>query len=460
MINIEPSSFRDRSGFIFQKDGKLYRQVNLAYIKQYRHLMDTGLYAELVKQRLIIPHQEVTLDGYDSNGGIVIQPKRVPFISYPYEWSFGQYKDAATAALKVHLNALKYGMILKDASAYNIQFLNGYALLIDTLSFEFYSEGSPWAAYGQFCRHFHAPLMLMCKVDVRMSKLMQAFIDGVPLDLASKLLQGHGGGLFARMHIHMHAKSIAAHGEEGKKANSAKQAVISKTAFTALAQSLHDGIERLNVKDIQTEWGDYYAHTNYTEYAAESKEGIVARFLQKCENLKTVWDLGANDGRYSRVATGLGANVVAFDIDPIAVERNWQGVKKTNDKMLPLILDLTAPSPAIGFANNERLTIGARQKPDVIMMLAVIHHMSISNNLPFGKIAEWLAELCRYLIIEFVPKEDSQVQLLLKTRTDIFDDYNERNFESTFGGLFVLAEKYSVEGSKRILYLMKHKGMV
>jgi ribosomal protein L11 methylase PrmA len=171
--------------------------------------------------------------------------------------------------------------------------------------------------------------------------------------------------------------------------------------------------------------------------------------------VKAVWDLGANNGHYSQIATDLGAHTVAFDIDPVAVDSNWRRVKKTHDKTLPLILDLTAPSPAIGFGNNERLTIDERQKPDVIMMLAVIHHMAISNNLPFDKIANWLSGLCRYLIIEFVPKEDSQVQLLLKTRTDIFDDYNESHFEEVFCEYFVLLAKSEVEDSQRTLYLLE-----
>ncbi|MDR1001562.1 MAG: hypothetical protein LBL96_12340 [Clostridiales bacterium] len=275
MISREPSSFRDRSGFVFHKDGVLYRQIRPAYLEKYRQLMDSGLYEELVKERLIIPHKEITIGGYDSHGGIVIQPKRVPFVSYPYEWSFGQYQDAALTTLKVHLTALKYGMFLKDASSYNIQFLNRYALIIDTLSFEIYEERSPWIAYGQFCRHFLAPLLLMQIVDIRLSKLMQSFIDGIPLDLASNLLKRRGG-LFGHLHIHLHAKSIAAHAEEGKRISSTKQIYMGKNAYEALAQSLYTGIQRLKMKSVTTEWGNYYTHTNYSEYAAESKEGIVA----------------------------------------------------------------------------------------------------------------------------------------------------------------------------------------
>ncbi len=166
----------------------LYRQVNRKYEQEYVRLMESGLYEKLVKAKLLIPHIEV--DNVEAESGErfkIIQPERVPFISYPYEWSFGQLKDAALATLSIQKRALKLGMSLKDASAYNIQFVRGKATLIDTLSFELYKEGQPWVAYRQFCQHFLAPLALMALKDVRLSQLLRVYIDGVPLDLASEL---------------------------------------------------------------------------------------------------------------------------------------------------------------------------------------------------------------------------------------------------------------------------------
>ena len=453
-MNKDSASFRDRSGYVFSQDGKIYRWISPSYLSQYRHLMDSGLYRELVDKRLIVPHKEVELEGFRE--GLVIQPKRIPFVSYPYEWCFEQYQDAALATMDIQNTALKYGMILKDASAYNIQFLTGYAVLIDTLSFDFYQEGLPWGAYGQYCRHFLAPLMLMSNVDERLSKLMQSFIDGVPLDLASELLKGQGGGLAAQAHIHAHARSIAKHNDDGKKGN-VKQAVMKKTALAAFCDSLRRDTAKLQANRMETEWGDYYANTNYTASAADRKGQLVREYLQETNCLKYVWDLGANDGRDTRIAIELGANTVAFDIDANAVRRNWKQVKDSNEKMLPLILDLSAPSPAIGFANNERKTIGGRQRPDCILMLAVIHHMAISNNLPFENIARWIGSLTDNLIIEFVPKDDSQVQVLLATREDIFPDYDETHFEAAFSEFFSMKEKKPVDGSKRVLYLWSKK---
>src|SRR5688572_30872509 len=183
------ASFRDPSGFLFSRNGILYRQINRAYAEDYARLMDSGLYEKLVKAGLLIPHVEADQAPAEKEAAFkVIQPQRAPFISYPYEWSFSQLKDAALATLSIHKRALKLGMSLKDASAYNIQFVNGRATLIDTLSFEIYKEGEPWTAYKQFCQHFLAPLALMSHRDIRLSQLLRVYIDGVSLDLASALL--------------------------------------------------------------------------------------------------------------------------------------------------------------------------------------------------------------------------------------------------------------------------------
>ena len=450
------ASFRDPSGFVFSQEGKIYRWVSPTYMPQYQHLMNSGLYRALVDKRLLVAHKEVSLDGFRSGEGIVIQPKRIPFISYPYEWCFDQYRDAALATMDIQNLALEYGMVLKDASAYNIQFLTGYAVLIDTLSFDFYQEGSPWGAYGQYCRHFLAPMMLMAHIDQRRSKLMQSFIDGIPLDLASSLLKGHGGRIAAQMHIHSHAKSITKHNDDGKKGK-VIQYDMKKSTLIAFCNSLRKDTAKLWAKQGTTEWGDYYSNTNYDNAAAECKADIIRAMLSTIQPLKHVWDLGANDGRYSRIAEMLGAHVVAFDIDSNAVSHNWETVKDSHEKLLPLILDLSAPSPAIGFGNEERKTIDQRQRPDCIMILAVIHHMAISNNLPFDRIAHWTAGLADNLIIEFVPKNDSQVQVLLATREDIFIDYDETHFEAAFSQYYEMVQKKTIAGTKRILYIWKLK---
>ena len=448
----EFSSFRDPSGVVMVQDGVVVRQVNRCYQAQYDALMDK-LYASLTGEGLLVEHEELGQPLTDDNAYRMIRPNRIPFISYPYEWSFGQLKDAALTTLRIHRAALDQDMILKDASAYNIQFLNAQPVLIDTLSFEFYQPGSPWPAYGQFCRHFLAPLMLMAYRDLRLLQLLRVYIDGIPLDLASALLKGKGG-FAAKQHIHWHARATRKHAEDGK--GEVRKVAISKFSHAAMIDSLIRTVEGLRLKGVETEWGDYYAHTNYSDAAAQSKEKLVSAFLEDIRP-RTAWDFGANDGRYSRLALAYGGSAVAFDVDPIAVERSYHAVKAAREPMLPLLLDLTNPSPPMGFANRERVGIQDRQKPDCILMLAVIHHMVISNNLPQSMLAQWLSSLTGSLIIEFVPKQDSQVQTLLATRDDIFPDYTKEGFERAFGQFFEIVRQSRVEGSERTLYLMRVK---
>ena len=452
---IDPASFRDPSGFIFNSGGKVLRQVNRFYCKQYNKLIESGLYDRLVSKGLLVAHNEVDIQDVGEEIFKILEPTQIELISYPYEWCFSQYKDAALTTLQIHKLALEYGMILKDASAYNIQFIRGKAIHIDTLSFDFYNEYDPWIAYGQFCRHFLAPLFLMAYTDIRLSQLLRVYIDGIPLDLASKLLVGKGG-FSVKAHIHWHAKSVARHGQTGQiTETSAHKLTVSKSKMTAMIDSLIRIIERLHLNEVKTEWGDYYTHTNYSNLSTESKQAIVKECLTKIKHTVT-WDFGANDGTYSRLALMNDKSfIAAFDIDPIAVERNYTVVRNLGQNILPLLLDLTNPSPAIGFSNRERKTIVERQTPDCTLMLAIIHHLAISNNLPLGMLAKWLASFSKYLIIEFIAKSDSQVKILLSTREDIFPNYTEHGFETAFNKYYNIIEKRAVNDCVRLIYLME-----
>jgi hypothetical protein len=448
------ASFRDPSGFLFSRDGVLYRQVNRRYEQGYARLMESGLYDRLVKAGLLIPHVEVDQAPAESDlSHKVIQPEHVPFISYPYEWSFSQLKDAALATLSIQRRSLKVGMSLKDASAYNIQFVRGKATLIDTLSFETYKEGQPWVAYRQFCQHFLAPLALMALRDIRLNQLLRVYIDGIPLDLASGLLPSKTRFNFGLLtHIHLHAGAQKRYsGMEVK----SRAATMGKQAMTGLIDSLDSTVRKLEWKPGGTEWGNYYDITNYSDSAFEHKKQLVQEWSAKVKP-SLVWDLGANRGVFSRMAGEHGAFVVSSDIDPTAVEQNYRQMKaEKTENLLPLLLDLTNPSPSIGWANEERDSFGRRGPADILLALALIHHLAISNNVPLLQIADFFAKLGKWLVIEFVPKADSQVQKLLASREDIFPDYTREGFETAFQRRFRIVEAVNVRESERALYLME-----
>lgn len=460
-----PSSFRDPAGFLFERDGVLYRRVNAAGLPDYGRLVASGLLAALRKAGTIVPHEEAdpAEAGFPPSAPgeapfKILRPERIPFVSYPFEWCHSALRDAALLTLDLAVEALGRGMTLRDASAYNLQFRHGKPLLIDTLSFGAYAEGAPWDAYGQFCRHFLAPLALGARVDIRLQQLSRVHLDGVPLDLASRLLPFSTRFRFGLLtHLHLHAGATRRHERAGTGA--AKRGRVSRMGLLGILAGLRSTVAGLRWNPAGTEWGDYYGDTNYDAAAFEAKRSLVAGFVASVKP-SSVWDLGANDGTFSRIAAETGAHTVAFDIDPAAVEKNYRRVRERGERnLLPLLLDLTNPSPGLGFEGRERAPVTERGKPDLVLALALVHHLAISNNLPLPRLADFFASLAPRLVLEWVPKQDSKARLLLATREDIFPGYTREGFEAAFLRRFRIARAEPIPGSERILYLFeRHPG--
>jgi ribosomal protein L11 methylase PrmA len=457
------ASFRDPSGFVYHQDGVLYRQVNRSYREDYDLLMGSGLYRRLVDDGWLVGHEEVEAPGSDPGLAYkVLRPDPLPFISYPYEWCFGQYKAAALLTLQIQRRAIEHGMTLKDCTAYNVQFASGREVFIDTLSFEAYHEGAPWVAYRQFCQHFLAPLALMSLTDVRLNQLARTNIDGVPLDLASRLLPWRSRlRPSLAIHVHLHAKLQSAYAGKagpGGASEGGKGKRFSRRSLLGLVDHLESAIRSLRWEPGRTAWADYYQETNYTDAALGYKEQVVGGFLDRLRP-SMAWDLGANTGRFSRVAAERGITTVSFDIDPACVERNYREVVARGERrVLPLLLDLINPSPATGWQNRERASLLERGPVDAVLALALVHHLAIANNLPLSRIAEFLHQVGRSVIIEFVPKEDSQVARLLASRKDVFPDYHQHEFERCFRDYFEIEDCKPIPESGRVLYLLRSRG--
>jgi SAM-dependent methyltransferase len=453
-------SFRDPSGFVYTRDGIHYRQVNLGFRPQFEGFLASGLYDELVREGLLVPHEQVGLElSATSEAYAVLRPEPIAFISYPYEWSFGQLQDAAVLTLEIQERALAHGFTLRDSSAYNVQFRRARPVFIDTLSFEPQQEGKPWVAYKQFCEHFLVPLTLMSARDVRCAALLRSYLDGIPLDLGSRLLPRRTwASLASLLHIHLHAWAQGRYA--GRAAGAAvKDRSMSRTALARLIKNLGTAVRRLSWQPSGTEWADYTVDNNYSEAASRSKRDMVLAHLRG-SGAETVWDLGANTGEYSRAAREVASLVVSFDMDPAAVERNYRRVRGEGEAgILPLLLDLTNPSPAQGWAGRERLSLEDRGPADAILALALIHHLAISHNLPLERIARYLKRLGRLLIIEFVPKSDSQVKRLLLSRPDIFPEYTKEGFEHAFRRHYDIQAVAPIEDSERWLYCMSRRSV-
>jgi hypothetical protein len=451
-------SFRDPSGSLFEHRGVLYRGLAQEYAPHYELLMGSGLYSELADAGKLVRHEEVSpAESGGPDVWKVLRPERVPFVSYPYEWCFGQLKDAALLTLDLFEQSLRHGLWLKDASAYNVQFVNGRPVFIDTASFERYPEGSPWVAYRQFCQHFLAPLALMATRDVRLGQLFRTDIDGIPLDLASKLLPVSSHLKFGlELHIHTHARMQRKHAADGAAPSKKKTSrAMSRRALRSFIESLRGAVRGLEWRPHGTTWSEYYEGDSYEREGFEHKQELIRAYLSACRP-RTLWDLGANTGVHSRLASRNGIQTIAWDFDPGAVELCYrQIVREGEQNLLPLQCDLTNPSPAIGWANRERLSMAERGPADGAMALALVHHLAIGNNVPLREIAACFAQLARHLIIEFVPKEDPKVQILLASRPDIFPDYTPEGFERAFATSYQIHDSQPLRNSSRRLYRME-----
>ncbi|MGH9465153.1 MAG: SAM-dependent methyltransferase [Thermoanaerobaculia bacterium] len=447
------ASFRDPSGFLFTRDGTLYRQVDRSGEAAYRRLMESGLYQALVDRTLLIPHREVDVPPAEPGAALLLAPERVAFVSHPYEWCFSELQEAALATLAAQRLALAHGMWLKDASAFNVQFHDGRPLLIDTLSFDLYPEGRPWVAYRQFCQHFLAPLALMACRDLRLGRLSAAHLDGVPLDLACALLP-HSARLRPGLllHLYLHAASQRRHAGRGAAPSTYR---MSRRALEGLCESLERAIRRPRWRGQASMWSEYYGDTNYSAAAFAHKRELVGDFLSRVRPA-SLWDLGANTGLFSRQAAAAGIPTLAFDADPVAVELAFRECRRLGERrVLPLCLDLTNPSPALGWAHAERASLVERGPAGAVLALALVHHLAIGNNVPLQSVAALIARLTGAAIVEWVPKEDSQVKRLLASREDVFREYARGPFEAAFTAHFALAAQAPIRDSCRILYLFQ-----
>lgn len=440
-MQIEKGSFRDPSGSVFYENGEVFRLVNEAYLTHYQQLMSSGLYKRLVEKKLLISHTEV------SNTPLVLKPERIPFISYPHEWSFSQLKEAALATLEIQTIAAEYGMHLKDASAYNIQFYQGKAVLIDTLSLEIKTDSIPWIAYRQFCQHFLGPLAVQAYVDWRLKNLSLAHIDGPPLDLIVRLLP------LARLlrpslliHLLLHSKFQ----NKTNHKSPTGTARPSKTATQALTSSLKSAVSGIKWEFPKTVWQDYQDDNSCSTQAFHHKELIIKEYLSLAKP-EIVWDLGANVGHFSQIARGFAKEVISLDGDPVCIDRLFN--KKTS--ILPLLMDLSTPTPSFGWGENERKSLAERGPADLLMALALIHHLRISGGIPFIRIAEYFSKICHHLVVEFIPSNDKKIIQMNPGNRINSDTYNEDSFKKEFSNYFGIKQRNQITDSGRVLFLME-----
>jgi len=443
----DSASFRDPASTVYVGGGRVHRLIRPSYYDDYRHLMRSGLYDDLVGKGLLIPHQEIEKT-YGKGEFIVIEPEIVPLVSYPYEWSFMHLKEAAAVTLAVNRLAMEKGMMLKDASAYNLQFLNGHMCFIDTCSFTRYTPGMPWGAYSQFLRHFVCPLLLMKYSSPQDAKLSQLYIDGIPVRYVSKRMPLHTLFSFG-MWAHLRSQSL------NFTVNPRRKVSMSQYLVDTLLNNLAKFVKGLKYKTQSGGWIDYEDMGSYNSEGLKHKAQAV-RELIRASDCDRFLDIGCNVGAYSQIALTLGRSVVAIDSDHDCINQMWS-TRCDQAGLTPLVVDICNPSPGIGWYNEERGTFWERLgEVDCILALAILHHLCIKENVNLCMVASVFAAHASDLIIEWVPPEDEKAQMLMGLKTEI-PEYNHNRFLEAFGRFFRINSEVPIKGSGRIIYYMERK---
>jgi ribosomal protein L11 methylase PrmA len=450
------ASFRDPAGHVYEKNGRIFRTITEHAIQEYSFLRDQGVLDRLVDKGLLIESRETSLEeaGLDDSSGarLVVEHPRIPFVSYPYEWSFRALQAAALHHLELQIEALDLGAALSDATSYNIQFKGVQPIFIDLLSLRPYREGEYWAGYRQFCEQFLNPLLLRAYTGVAHNAWYRGSPEGIPAAELSRLLplrRKLSPKTFA--HVVLHGRLQDSAGSPDK-AKSVKAGKFSRNAYLGMLHQLRSWIAGLHpAGDRGTVWQDYADTHSYSQEEHQKKKAFVSAFVESVRP-GMLWDIGCNSGDFSDVALQSGAGtVIGFDFDQGALDAAFVRAKEGGMNFLPLFQDATNPSPDQGWRQAERNGLGERRDADALLGLALIHHLAIGRNIPLPDVIDWLTGFAPQGVVEFVPKDDPMIQRMLMLREDIFDGYDYDRFSNQLNTRARIVREQRVSQSGRML---------
>lgn len=457
----EESSYRDNYGSVYYFNNKVLRTINYPAEDNYKILKKENIFFDSIENNFIIDFKEVeeneipeSLKKYN----ILLECKKLPFISYPYEWTFDQLKDAALHHLNFQIFLLNKNCILRDSSAFNIQFVKGKPIFIDILSLKKYNEGEYWIGYKQFCENFLNPLLLGHFKSIQHNQFFRGSIEGLETINLNNLLSLKNKLSFNTfVHVVLQSKLLKKDIENPHKTRDKKKKLkkFQKKSYFFLLRQLKSWIEKLEFKKEKTIWESYDKTNTYNNKSLSEKENIIENFIKKFKPNKLL-DLGCNNGSFSKIALNNGAvHATGIDFDYNAISDAYNMTKKNNINFLPLLMSLSDPSPNQGWNQNERKGFAERFKSNALIALALEHHLIIGKNIPISDFIKWIVSLSEIGLLEFVPKNDQTVQDMLSTKEDIYNDYSEENFEKHLREHVKILYKHKLHNSNRVIYEYK-----
>ena len=445
-------SYKDSAARVV-KDKKGYiRYIFFEYQKEYDFLINSGLYKELLTKELIIGHTEIEETAEDPNVYKTIYPFQIPFQSYPFEWSFLQWKRMLLSYIEINFIALKYGMLLKDASPYNFCQIDDKSKMHDTTSFSFIETQGSWNAYQQFCENILGPFMLIYHNGIFWSKLSMNNKSMQLNFISNQLPLRSWFNLNTLIHIHIHAKFMKKSKITIKRKNDIR---FTSEKINLVLSQIKKQISNLNLnKNNSFYWADYYEKGIEDKKYLIDKENTLKDWLNSI-NIEKVVDLGSNIGHYSKIASEFAQIVISLDSDPNCIDSLEKD--KSSKKIYPLVVDITSPTPNHGIFNEEFKSIHKRCESDLVLCLAITHHLYFSKNLPWSLIMREIAQYTRrFAIVEYINFDDSKINLIVN-KAERIHDYKNHFFINATNNFFEIIKSKRMEGSSRTLYLLKRK---
>lgn len=454
----EPASYRDPSSAVYYDGDQVLRGLSGDAVPDWRALSVAQFFQRRMSKGDVVHTAQAADRTPPAGRELVLQHERIPFVSYPYEWTFSQLKAAALLHLDLLVEALDEGLTMKDGYAYNLQFRGAAPVFIDVPSFQ-RTTGGPWAGYRQFCQTMLFPLLLQAYRDVSFRPLLRGQVDGIEPRQMASLLSARDvlrPGVLKHVRLHSAMDSRFARGPGGSQATKAQLAGagFSDELTKATVRGLRTLVAGLTWRPAESHWTSYQATSTYTDEEKARKEAFVRGALAGARQ-GLVWDLGCNDGTYSRIAAETADYVLAVDSDELTVDLLHRRLTaEGNSRILPLVMNLTDPSPGLGWRNQERRPFLDRRRPDAVLCLALVHHLALTGNVPLPEIVDWLHGLGAALVVEFVAPQDPMGQRLLSSKpAGLFPDYRADVFEALLADRFDIRQREDLPSGTRSLYL-------
>ncbi|HUF85097.1 MAG TPA: methyltransferase [Acidimicrobiia bacterium] len=456
----EPASFRDPASSVFYSNGRVLRGLSPRGAEDWARLAGTEFFPRLVAEKKAVATTVVEPGSLPEGAAghdyaVVLEHERIPFVSYPYEWTFAMLRDAAVLHLEILLAALDDGMTMKDGYAFNVQWQGTAPTFIDIGSFE--SGGGPWVGYRQFCQTFLYPLLLEAHLGVSFQRFLLGHLEGLEPGDMRRLFGGRRRfkkGVFRNVYLHSVIQDRVTRSTQSVQED-LKKAGFSTELTKATAKKLLKLVRRLRSKRSGSNWSEYRDTCSYTDAERAAKERFVTD-AAKARRPALVWDLGCNDGAFARLVAEHAGYVVAVDADDVVVDRLYRALRADGPaNVLPLVMNLVDPSPGRGWRNTERRAFADRGAPDLVLGLALVHHLAIAANVPLAEVVAWLRSFDCAVVVEFVAPEDPMAQQLLANKPPgLHDDYRPDTFEALLEAEFTVEQRELLPGGTRTLYLV------